>query len=79
MVKVKYNDGTTKTYNNGDVVKLNNSRYIVAYDLKIGYKYRDLVVVDIEHYIEIKWDMPWSEICACLLLAYIPLILLLVL
>ena len=75
MIKVKFDDGTTKIYRNDDTVKLNQYEYIGAYDLKIGYKAGNKKIVDIERF---NPTLRFLKCCGWLLMTYIAIVLALV-
>ena len=79
MIRVKFDDGTTKIYRNDDTVKLNQYEYIGAYDLKIGYKAGNKKIVDIERFNPtLRFIGNLAKCCVWLLVTYIAVVLALV-
>lgn len=76
MIKVKFDDGTTKVYRNDDTVKLNQHMYIGAYDLKIGYKAGNKKIVDIERFSQtLRFLSNLAKCCVWFLFVYIAVVL----
>lgn len=75
MIKVKFDDKTTKVYRNDDTVKLNQYNYIGAYDLRVGYTTGNKKIVDIERY---NPTLQFLKCCGWLLVIYIAVVLMLV-
>lgn len=75
MIKVKFDDGTTKLYNNDDIVKHNDLWYIGVEDLRIGSRANGKVIVDIERFNPI---LRFMKCCGWLLVTYIAIVLALV-
>lgn len=80
MIKVKFNDGTTKLYNNDDIVKHNDLWYIGVEDLRIGSRAGGKVVVDIERFNPIlKFIVQLAECCCWCLAFYFAIVFLMLL
>ena len=76
MIKIKFDDGTTKVYCNCDIVKLNQYDYIGAEDLRIGYKAGNKTIVDIERFSPtLRFVNQLAKCCGWLLLIYVAVVL----
>lgn len=76
MIRVKFDDGTTKVYRNDDTVKLNKYSYIGAYDLKVGYTAGNKKIVDIERFNPtIRFVNQLAKCCGWFLLVYFAVLL----
>lgn len=79
MTKVKFDDGTTKLYNNDDIVKRDGLWYIGVEDLRIGYTAGDKKIVDIERFSPtLRFISNLAKCCVWLLMTYIAVVLALV-
>ena len=76
MIKIKFNDGTTKKYSNDDIVKLNEFDYIGAEDLRVGFKAGDKIIVDIERFSPtLRFLSNLAKCCMWFLFVYVAVVL----
>lgn len=76
MIKIKFNDGTTKNYSNDDIVKLNEFDYIGAEDLRVGFKAGDKIIVDIERFSPtLRFLSNLAKCCVWFLFVYVAVVL----
>lgn len=79
MIRVKFDDGTTKVYRNDDTVKLNKYNYIGADNLRVGYTAGNKKIVDIERFNHtLRFINQLAKCCGWLLLVYVAVVLALV-
>lgn len=76
MIKIKFNDGTTKVYRNDGIVKKGDFWYTGVENLRIGSRTCDKVVVDIERFNPtLRFISNLAKCCVWCLMVYVAVLL----